>query len=381
MVELSDVKTLNGALVAESSPRPLVGVFFGGTSGIGHMTARALASASSSAQQQEAGPHIYLVGRSEQRGEEIAKELRGLCPAGTYRFVRAADLSLMACVDAVCAEITRLEEQELEPRIDYLMTSQGGAIFQPRKDTTEGLDATMAIMYYSRIRAIQQLMPLLLRSELPAIVVSVFAAGLEDEKKLFREDLSLRDLQRYSYIQARSHLCYMHSMYMSKLAEMHAEGGDDNKQALRLVHIFPGLVLTPAFHSPAYPAWFRFLFNRILAPLILAPFVAVNPVESGERMLCLASQVLYPAAAAAAAPAASDDDGGSSESRKGGAVRGMDGQPGSGAYSLDWKGDDTHNRKAYAKFNNAGIEALKQQVWEHTNRAFETIAAGKLFTE
>lgn len=234
----------------------------------------------------------------------------------------------------------------------------------------------MAILYYSRMRAIQQLTPLLLQSALPAIVVSVFAAGFEDEKKLIREDLSLRDLQRYSYIQVRSHLCYMHSMYMSKLAEMHA----GRQEQLRLVHIFPGLVLTPAFHNPAYPAWFRFLFNRILAPFFLAPFVAVNPVESGQRMLSLASPALYPAATGTPT-AVSDNDSSSAESRKGGTVRGMDGRAGSGAYSLDWKGDDAHNRKAYAKYDADGIEALKQEVWEHTNKAFEVIAAGKPFTE
>ncbi|KAK7921283.1 MFS transporter- sugar porter (SP) family protein [Apiospora marii] len=377
MVNLTQVKTLNAALLSEASRRgrPLVAVFLGGTSGIGHMTARTLASSS---QQAGHAPRIYLVGRSEQRGEQIVEELRGLCPAGTYRFVRAADLSLLACVDAVCAEITRLEGREEEgPRIDYLMTSQGGAIFQPRKDTTEGLDATMALLYYSRMRAIQQLTPLLLQSVLPATVVSVFAAGFEDEKKLFLEDLSLRDLQRYSYIQVRSHLCYMHSMYMSKLAEMHA---GDNKQ-LRLVHIFPGLVLTPAFHNPTYPAWFRFLFNRILAPFFLAPFVAVDIVESGERMISLASPALYPAAATSTSTTVSDNGSSSAESRKGGTVRGMDGRSGSGAYSLDWKGDDAHNRKVYAKYDADGIEALKQQVWEHTNKAFEVIATGKPFTE
>ncbi|KAK8039359.1 hypothetical protein PG993_007770 [Apiospora rasikravindrae] len=372
MVKLSEVKTLNAALAAETR-RPLVAVFLGGTSGIGHMTARALAS---SAQQAggDAPPRIYLVGRSEQRGGEIVEELRGLCPAGKYRFVRAADLSLMACVDAVCAEITRLEEEEegQEPRIDYLMTSQGEPSFSLVKVyTTEGLDETMAILYYSRMRAIQQLMPLLLKSTLPATVVSVFAAGFEVERKLFREDLSLRDLQRYSYTQARSHLCYMHSMYMSKLAEIHAG-------QLRLIHIFPGLVLTPAFHNPTYPAWFRFLFNRVLAPLFLAPFVAVNPVESGQRMLSLASPVLYPATAT---PGAGNDNSRGNESGKGGTVKGMDGRPGSGAYSLDWKGDDAHNRKVYAKLGDDGVESLKKQVWEHTNKAFEVIASGKPFTE
>ncbi|KAK8025499.1 hypothetical protein PG990_003322 [Apiospora arundinis] len=362
MVKLNEVKTLNAALLAESR-RPLVGVFLGGTSGIGHMTARALASSS---QQAGHAPRVYLVGRSEQRGAEIVKELGGICPAGKYLFVRAEDLSLMACVDAVCADIMRFEEREQEPRIDYLMTSHGGAIFQPRQDTKEGLDKTMVMMYYSRMRAIQQLTPLLLKSELPATVVSVFAAGFE--AKLFRDDFSLRDPAHYSYLQVRSHLCYMHSMYMAKLAETH----NSKEGKLRLVHIFPGLVLTSAFDDPVYPAWFRFIFNRILVPLFLKPFVAVDSAESAERMLSLASPVLY--------PAGGDDSG--SENQKSGAVRGMDGRLGSGAYSLDWKGDDIHNRKVYAKLGNDDvIEVLKKQVWEHTNKAFEVIAAGKMFAE
>jgi hypothetical protein len=56
-------------------------------------------------------------------------------------------------------------------------------------------------MYYSRMRAITQLLPLLLKSPLPARVVSVFAAGTE--AKLYADDLSLRDLKKYSYLQAR----------------------------------------------------------------------------------------------------------------------------------------------------------------------------------
>ncbi|KAK8094681.1 hypothetical protein PG997_001366 [Apiospora hydei] len=293
MVKLSEVQTLNAALAADS-PKPLVAVFLGGTSGIGHMTARALAS---SVQQAGAGGAAHL-------------------SRGPQRAARGGDRRVAA------------------------RAVSGGA-------STEGLDETMAILYYSRMRAIQQLTPLLLKSTLPATVVSVFAAGFEDEKKLCREDLSLRDLQRYGYLQVRSHLCYMHSMCMSQLAELHHA-----EKQLRLIHIFPGLVLTAAFHNPAYPAWFR-----------------------GERMLFLASPVLYPAAAG------DDSSRRGTENEKGGTVRGMDGRPGSGAYSLDWKGDDTHNQKVYAKLGDEGIEALKAQVWEHTNKAFEVIASGEPFTE
>lgn len=60
----------------------------------------------------------------------------------------------------------------------------------------------MSLFYYSRFRIINKLMPLLLKSKVPATIVSVYAAGME--KKLFLDDLSLRDLSHYSYTQARS---------------------------------------------------------------------------------------------------------------------------------------------------------------------------------
>ena len=61
-------------------------------------------------------------------------------------------------------------------------------------DTTEGLDQTMSLMYYSRLRAVLNLVPLLTKSALPAAVVSVYAAGMEG--KLYPDDLSLRNLNQ-----------------------------------------------------------------------------------------------------------------------------------------------------------------------------------------
>lgn len=60
-------------------------------------------------------------------------EWRTTCPQGHFRFIKT-DMSLLREVDRVCAEITRLEEDTCQsPRIDYLMMSQGGSVFLPRK--------------------------------------------------------------------------------------------------------------------------------------------------------------------------------------------------------------------------------------------------------
>lgn len=214
----------------------------------------------------------------------------------------------------------------------------------------------MSLMYYSRMRVIVQLLPLLLKSTLPARVVSVYAAGFE--AKLYPDDLSLRDLKLYSYSQARSHMIYMHALFMETLAEKYPE-------KLALTHIFPGLVIGPTFYSPEHPLWFRIMF-RLLHP-VLGRFITVPRQESGARMMSLASSRY---------PARSSDP--SKSYREGSVAIGTDGKPGSGVYSLGWKGENNLKLSAYEKFNK---DEMRKRIWDHTVKAFEVIEAGNKFTE
>ncbi|OOF99910.1 hypothetical protein ASPCADRAFT_1579 [Aspergillus carbonarius ITEM 5010] len=351
MVGMGVVHASNTALVQN---RPLVAVFFGGTSGIGHYTLRALATAEAKGGK---GFRAYIVGRNAKAAEEIIEECCGICPQGHIEFVQTDDISLIQAVDRACAEILQLEEKaNQDPRIDYMMLSQGGSIFLPRKDTKEGIDVTMSLMYYSRMRAIMKLLPLLLKSPLPAKVVSVYAAGVED--KLFPDDLSLRDLTHYSYSQARSHMIYMHTLFMETLAEQH-------RGKLSLIHIFPGLVLGPGFNKQDLPAWFKVLWRWVFVPFF-SPLVTVSPTECGDRMLSLASP-RYP-------PRAAESSGAKEEE----AAVGTDGKQGSGAYSLSRKGESNYKIKVYQKIDK---DEMRQKVWDHTMKAFEVIETGKVFTD
>jgi NAD(P)-dependent dehydrogenase (short-subunit alcohol dehydrogenase family) len=133
MVKLDVVRASNTALVRS---QPLVAVFFGGTSGIGSYTIRALARATANGGK---GFRAYIVGRNAKAAEEIIAECSGICPQGEFKFVEANDISLIQDVDRVCADIIQLEEKEgQDPRIDYLMLSQGGSIFLPRKGMLPG---------------------------------------------------------------------------------------------------------------------------------------------------------------------------------------------------------------------------------------------------
>lgn len=209
----------------------------------------------------------------------------------------------------------------------------------------------MARFYYSRIAFITELLPLLLESSLPATVVSVYAAGFE--AKLYSNDLSLRQPSHYSYSQARSHVVYMHTCFFEELAERH-------KEKLRLIHIFPGLVVHKGMYSKDNPWWLRFLFTKVL------PFFGmdmdVNKV--GQMMIALASPVKYPAQSLEQKP------------KSPAAIRGTDGILGSGAYALKETGESSYPTKRYTQLDKRG---LREKVWNHTNLALEQIRAGEVF--
>ena len=140
MVKLDVVRTANTALVES---QPLVAVFFGGTSGIGHYTLRALATAEANGGR---GFRAYIVGRNGKAAGDIISECRGICPQGQFRFFKADDLSLIQDVDRICAELIQLDEKEgQDPRIDYLMMSQGSNIFLPRKGMSKVLDLVVLL--------------------------------------------------------------------------------------------------------------------------------------------------------------------------------------------------------------------------------------------
>lgn len=129
MVALSIVQSSNASLVAT---QPLVGVFVGGTSGIGMHTIRALAA--TCGKEGTLPLRAYIIGRNAKAAEEIISDCQGVCPTGQFHFIRANDLALMKEIDLVCADLILNEEKEAKaaggtPRIDMLVLTQ--AIFKP----------------------------------------------------------------------------------------------------------------------------------------------------------------------------------------------------------------------------------------------------------
>lgn len=390
MVKLYVVRAANAALI---KTQPLVAVFVGGTSGICEYTLRALAATHADVGK---GLRVYIVGRNASAAGAIISDCLHICPTGQFRFVQAKDLALLRDVDRVCSDIIKNEESEGtnggNPRVDLLVMSQACAIFGPRKgklccmrhcllgaipqlytlkaadkecqDTKEGIDTLMSLMYYSRMRVIMKLLPLLLASSLPARVISIFAAGTEG--KLLPEDLSLRMPAHYGYLQARSHITYMTTLFMESLAERY-------RGKLSLTHVFPGLVVTPGFQNPDLPLWFRRLWSWIGSTV--AWLYAIPASEAGDRTLFLATP-RFPVRPARES-GINFKDGSPTVTEVSSVIAiGTDGNRGSGTYSINWNGESISVQKAYKEINK---EDMTRKVWEHTNEAFEEIEAENIF--
>ncbi|KAL3484354.1 hypothetical protein BJX62DRAFT_248498 [Aspergillus germanicus] len=315
-------QSVNPSPRSSSSSHSLVAVFFGGTTGIDYYTLRALAKVQVDCKGK--GFRAYLVGRKVNKATEVIAEYNQIYLEGKITFVQVDDLTLITDVNRACAKILRLEKEEEYPRIDYLMLSQGGPIMMPRRGTVEGLD---------------KLQPLLVQSPKPATAVSVYAAGLE--AKLFEEDLSLRSLDKYSYSQARSHMIYMKMFFFEALATQ-------NKGKLALLHIFP----RPCART------------RIFIPL-LGRLLTIDPWESGERILALASKRYPPQSEFSTTEDAGD------------MVRATNGHLGGGSYALTWNGEDNSKPRKYKQLDKEG---LREPVAAHTIRAFGMITEGGVFS-
>lgn len=331
------------------SNRPLVAVFIGGTSGIGEYSAQALAAQYAG---KKAPLRMYIVGRSLPSAERIIAECTKTCSTGTFEFVQADDLTSIRDTDKVCRDITQLEEQRCQsdsPRIDVLIMTQGQLHFGPRQETAEGLDRSLSLLYYSRVRVITKLLPLLYASKSPQ-VISVFGAGLETE--WHADDISLRKPENYGVIKVRSHTGYLTTMAFERLAREHPR--------LSLVHTFPGMVITPGYYESDFPLWVKVLW-AIMGPIVRL-FSAIPAAESGARTIYLGTS-RFPSRAAQAQVVD--------------AVVGSDDVKGSGAYAI---GKDSEPVKMKASYGKLRKQSLETTVWEHTMKVFNDIEASGKFT-
>jgi NAD(P)-dependent dehydrogenase (short-subunit alcohol dehydrogenase family) len=323
MVSLKIVEQSNARVA--SLPQGLVALFIGATSGIGQSTLQNFAHHAPS-------PRIYTVARPSAVAshETFLGSLRQSNPDGTYKLI-TADTSLVSEVDKVVEAVMRDET-----KLDILFLSAGFMAFEGRKDTSEGLDPSMSTRYYSRLRAVEGLLPLLNSSAAPSPrVVSVLAGGLEGP--LRANDLDLRAPGAWSFWTSSVHAGTMGTLALERLAREYPRLG--------VVHWFPGPVDTPALARAQ-----RFGMSGPQNPM--------SYQESGARGLFLATSDRF-------------------AGQEGGLVPPPEGLPpakksGGGIFLVDPLGDSANSENVLAPMRQRGVD---KTVWEHTQKVFEACSS------
>ncbi|THZ98796.1 hypothetical protein D6C82_05561 [Aureobasidium pullulans] len=310
-----------------SKARPLTAVFVGATSGIGEYTIRSLAAHYGKGTQ---GLCLFLVGRNKTAASAILSDCRKLCPSGEFHFVQASDLSLIRDVDVACEEIKKLVNESGASKgavacIDLLVMSHADFHIGGRRETSEGLNKTMSMLYYSRMRFTTNLLPLMRSSE-TAHVISVFGAGLDEN------DMSFRNAKRYNMSRARTHVIVMKTLFMEKLVAQNI-------------------------------GKFRAMWT------VAKPFVkyaiAISPEEIRERILYLSSSALPP-----------KDFHARAGDKPIKLAMSTDGIIGGGAYACK---HDAETIDVQAKYKSLRASNADEKIWEHTLSVFSQIQENGVF--
>ncbi|KAI9151392.1 NmrA-like family domain-containing oxidoreductase notO [Paramyrothecium foliicola] len=273
MVAISTIKSSNETVLPSSIPQGLVAFFIGATSGIGQSALKQLADAAKGK-----SPRLYIVGRSESAAAPLLDHLRRNDDSATVQFIER-DVSLLREVDAA-ADFLKQHERKL----DLLFISAGFISFQGRIETAEGLEPSMTTRFYSRARAVQQLLPLLNNSENPH-VTNIGAGG--QEAPIDTDDLDLVKPGNYSIPRAAVHSTTMLTLTLEKYA--------NENPKISFVHAFPGLTDTPTLYRGS-SGISGFLLRRLVAPVINT-LVSASVEDVGARALFYATNARYSAPA------------------------------------------------------------------------------------
>lgn len=346
MVSYTQVKASNSS-ASSNLPAGLVAVFAGATAGIGEAALKAFAK-------HTVRPRIYFIGRSQDAGDRLQKELKDINPNGEYIFIKA-DMSLLKNADEVCKDIKMKEKF-----INVLFMSQGSlkltgkslhfappyspiANIMPREDTEEGLPYITALSLYSRTRLITNLLPLLQNAPTLRRVITVLAATKEGP--LHITDIAGRNIP---FTAARGHLSTVVTLTLEHLARQ--------APTVSFVHNFPGSVDTNLIRREdgVLMLAMKYLFKASTA--VRRGWVPLE--ECGERhaFLCLSGRY------------APREKGEAGEE----VAVGADGKVGSGFYSVDWDGESAGGKVVELLDRYRG-EGAVEKVWGRVEGEFKRI--------
>lgn len=220
-------------------------------------------------------------------------------------------------------------------------------------ESSEGIDIGLALRYYSRLRFVQNLLPLLDASSSPR-VVAILAGGKERE-------LDLNDLEckvNFSGIKAAGVGATQTTLAFEELAKSHPK--------ITFIHKYPGFVNTGAIHKILGSAPGLWAIPARLAIWFLVPILslfATSQDVAGERCLFLATSARFPPSQQDVSPGVALPEG--VEVAKSTIV--TDGK-GNGVYTLDENDETTPDAPAMVLYRNDGTGRI---VWEKTQAVWD----------
>ncbi|KAI5794998.1 hypothetical protein EDC01DRAFT_615306 [Geopyxis carbonaria] len=323
-MKLSAIKAANAALAARAIPSA-VGVFIGGTSGLGEAALKKFVVLS-------VKPRVYFCGRNTAAATRITTALHALNPRAEVHFLPATDLSSLHQSATIAHQIAAAE-----PKINLLVLSQGYASFGGHNPTADGIEKKLAVSVYSRLLFIRLLLPSLTRAAAEDVALggramSIYAPG--DEGRIDEADLAMSDPASFSLARAAQQGTAMNSAALAHLAEVHPEVG--------WLHVFPGFVAATGYMRET-PWWGRAMMG-------VAGVAATAPEDAGEGLAWL----------------------GTDEKWK------------TGLGLVDWRGGDRDTRTGqtawWGRVTGAGgwwREGLGRVVWEGVAAKTEEVLRGK----
>lgn len=253
-------------------------------------------------------------------------------------------------------------------------------------ETSEGLDADTALIYYNRLLLTTLLLPLLSLAPSPR-VVTVFSAG--NEGPFTAEQISSEFRQGFTRIGIASSILPSvfpsplplespfqpdagSTLALASLTTLSFEQLARSHPNISFIHSYPGGVQTEILDKLmdtakgiwSYPAWFVKKFVSPIFWLISKPFT-VQVEESGERHLFLATSAAYPSASAVTQEGVAGVVPlvGGVETKKGSAGN-------NGVYRTQSTCEVAGENKFLTKARKEGLDVLE---WRETVKVFERV--------
>ncbi|TRM64246.1 hypothetical protein BD626DRAFT_547418 [Schizophyllum amplum] len=257
MPALTTARSFNAS--QDSSSYLPVAVFIGGTAGIGRAMAEAFV------RHTNGRVRVIIVGRNATAAAEMIAALP-LAARERAEFVKC-DMSLMRNIDVALSELAGRGIT----KINYLIVSSGLLPANGRQETDEGLDRTIAVVYYGRwkfIHGLQDALSAAVAAGEPAKVMSVLAAG--EGGPIDLDDLGVK--KNYSLMNVTRTDATYNDLMLEKFAQLHSE--------VSFVHAYPGVVHTNvAVNSQS---WLLTMIYYLLYPVVM--LVARSPEDCAELM-------------------------------------------------------------------------------------------------